>query len=244
MRHPTRDEKQEYRARVPQEAFIVPILRGWIDQALAQQGRSCRANKRVMDVGCGAQPFRKCLEKMGYAYASLDAAQNIAGTVDFVAAIDAELPASILAQGPYDLLLCTEVLEHVADWGRAFDNMSRLLRAGGCLVVTCPHFYVLHEEPFDYWRPTGHAIELFAQRSGLRVSEIAYLGNGWDVLGTLLASCKAVGRGRNPFSHLLAAILNLLRKGLFVVLRCGVIQYFIPLRGPLYLCNVAVLVKT
>ena len=52
--------------------------------------------------------------------------------------------------------------------------------------MTCPMFYPLHEEPYDFWRPTLHALDYFARRAGLRVVERQGAGDAWDILGTLL----------------------------------------------------------
>ena len=104
----------------------------------------------MLDVGCGHQPFRTHLESSGGRYTSLDAQQNPEKTVDFVGAIDDDLSAGLLEIGPFDFILCTEVLEHVADWQKAFTNMASLMARQGRLLITCPHFYQLHEEPYDF----------------------------------------------------------------------------------------------
>jgi len=68
---------------------------------------------------------------MGYSYTGRDVQQNPEGTVDVVCAIDEELPVELTYRGPFDLVLCTEVLEHVADWDMAFRNLATLLGRGG-----------------------------------------------------------------------------------------------------------------
>ncbi|WOK05582.1 class I SAM-dependent methyltransferase [Imperialibacter roseus] len=141
--------------------------------------------RQVLDAGCGEQPFRQLIEKKGMVYNSLDVAQNRSRNVDYLAAIDKPLPDEV-PLNQFDVILCTEVLEHVANWEQAFENFQKLLRPGGVMIITTPFFYFLHEEPFDYWRPTPFALEHFAQRHSLRVSDVQKLGTGWDVLGTFL----------------------------------------------------------
>ncbi len=114
---------------------------------------------------------------------SLDIQQNAAGTVEFIGALDAPLPDA-LPRDAFALVLCTEVLEHVTRWDRAFANLASLLASGGRAIVTSPFVYPLHEEPHDYWRPTPHAMRNAAESHGLHVVEERRLGNGWDVLGT------------------------------------------------------------
>lgn len=63
-----------------------------------------------------------------------------------------------LRDGCLDGVLCSEVLEHVADFGSAINEMARVLKPGGRLLLTCPFLYPLHG-PQDYWRFTPQAFE-------------------------------------------------------------------------------------
>lgn len=42
-----------------------------------------------------------------------------------------------LPQGGYDLVLCTEVLEHCAHWRAIVHRAGRLVRPGGRVIITC-----------------------------------------------------------------------------------------------------------
>jgi len=55
----------------------------------------------------------------------------------------------------FDVVISTEMLEHAHDWRLAVDQMKRVLRPGGLLVVTArgPGF-PYHPYPGDYWRYT------------------------------------------------------------------------------------------
>ena len=164
----------------------------------------------ALDVGCGRQPFRTLLESRGLRYVGLDTQQNVDSTVAHVCPIDGELPATLLAEGPFDFILCTEVMEHVADWQSAFANFHKLLAPGGRLLITCPHLYPLHEEPYDFWRPTPYALRYFAARFSLNVLDQQQIGDGLDVLGTTLAATKLrVPDGSwNPLAYLVVFALQ------------------------------------
>lgn len=56
-------------------------------------------------------------------------------TVRFVAD---DITRTKLEPGSFDLILCTEVLEHIDDWRAALASMARLLRPGGALVLSTP----------------------------------------------------------------------------------------------------------
>lgn len=53
----------------------------------------------------------------------------------------------------FDIVLATEVVEHIRDWRAAFRNMMTVLRTGGLLVITTRSItYPYHGVPHDYWR--------------------------------------------------------------------------------------------
>jgi SAM-dependent methyltransferase len=62
------------------------------------------------------------------------------------------------ASDEFDVILCLNVMEHVYDFRRAFDNLYRAVKPSGTAIVAVPGYYPLHDEPFDYWRFTEHAL--------------------------------------------------------------------------------------
>lgn len=238
---PNHVERAVYEPYGPQEEFMVPLLREHIERLLAAYATPNSSDARALDVGCGRQPFRKKLEAAGYKYTGMDVQQNIDGAVDVVGAIDQPLPGELLALGPFRFLLCTEVLEHVADWGAAFKNLATLLAPGGRLLITCPQFYQLHEEPYDFWRPTLHALTYFSDRVGLRTLTREAAGDTWDVLGTLLANSAPSPASDRLLDRGAAKLAVWGHRLLFELLRTRRLQRTVQLRGPLYLSNIVVL---
>jgi len=220
------------------------MLREWIEGTLHGLLSEMNPSVRVLDVGCGGQPFRRVIESLGACYFAMDVEQNEDDSVDFVAAIDGPVPEAILAGGPYSLILCTEVLEHVADWQAAFASFVRLLAPGGVVVLTCPHFYQLHEEPYDYFRATTYAIETHAERAGLLVDRVERLGNAWDVLGGVLANINVSAVRRDVISRGLSYLARLvLRQVLFALLRRRWFHNRFDANSKLYLANAAIVRK-
>lgn len=239
-------QRPDYTPDAPHEAFIVPLLRREIEQALetyAQPG--AQPPGKALDVGCGRQPFRSWLEERGYQYRSLDVEQNPEGAVDFICEIDKPLPDDLSAAGPFDFLLCLEVLEHVADWDASFMNFVKLLRPGGRALITTPHFYFLHFEPHDFWRPTPYAFQHFAAKYGFAVKFQKAAGDGWDILGTLLASGYPQPIGRSLANRVVNRAYWLGHRWLLRGLLSGWLQARVSWnsRFTFYLSNVVVLEK-
>jgi len=240
---PVLDERTRYEPRGPMERFMVPLLAAEIDRLLGECREVLRPGAAVLDVGCGRQPLRSRIEALGCGYVSTDAAQNADRSVDHVCPIDGDLPAALVERGPFDLLLVTEVLEHVALWDEAFRNFARLTRPGSHLLATCPHFYPLHEEPYDFWRPTPHALRFFGARHGFEVVDIRAAGTPLDVIGTVAATSWFAPAARGVVAGLASKALNLLRRALFGLAASGWLRRRVASHGSGYLANVALLVR-
>ncbi|PZO38703.1 MAG: hypothetical protein DCF19_15995 [Pseudanabaena frigida] len=230
--------RSNYHAYAPPEEFIVPLLKTHIEEVLSKYLKPLESNKRVLDVGCGGQPFRKALEELGYKYMGIDISQNSNGTVDIICEIDKALPDEIIELGSFDLIFCTEVMEHVADWNMAFSNFSKLLNSGGKLFITCPHFYQLHEAPYDFWRPTPFALQYFTEKHNFRVLHQENAGDAWDVLGTLLASVYSLPVSQRFRDRLLNRFVKLIKEILFNILRDRKLQNSVQLKGLVYMSNI------
>jgi SAM-dependent methyltransferase len=236
-------QRSDYQAAPPQDQFIVQLLREHIEQILHTYAKPTALQPRVLDVGCGRQPFRKDLEALGYTYISLDAQQNPEESVDIVCEIDKPLPSEFINHGTFDFILCTEVMEHVADWSMSFSNFAQLLAPGGRLFITCPHFYQLHEEPYDFWRATPYALQHFGNKFGLKVLHQVNAGDTWDVLGTLLANFYSLPATRSLRDRILNRIVAQCRQSLLQLLLNRRLQQAVHLHGPLYQANVVVFEK-
>ena len=94
-----------------------------------------------------------------------------------------DITSAIQIEEKFDLVLCTNVLEHIFDIKPAIKNLSYLLKEKGHLVVSVPFIYPLHDEPEDFWRFTEHALKklfsdfkiLTIKRTGIRQFPTQYI---------------------------------------------------------------------
>ncbi len=70
--------------------------------------------------------------------AFLDRARTIAASEPRLAVTLDDLSRSVLPAGHFALILCSEVIEHIADSRPALASLARLLRPGGRLVLSTP----------------------------------------------------------------------------------------------------------
>jgi SAM-dependent methyltransferase len=201
--------RQQYRVSlVHGDFFVLRSLQAFLQRILP---RYVRAGVAVVDIGCGEQPLRSVVEKHGGRYTGVDVTQNLRGTVDVIADINS-VP---LSADSYDVVLCTEVLEHLPDTLSAFGEMKRLCRPGGVIVVTTPFMYPLHEEPYDFVRLTPYMIRRCAAESGLDIVELTTGGDELQVAATVWCNLWSRGgtrkrRLRSAWNLLMRLPLNLL----------------------------------
>jgi SAM-dependent methyltransferase len=241
---PALRERTRYAPNLPQEEFIVPLLRREIESCIQRFATPARGAAKAVDIGCGGQPFRALLEQVGYSYCGIDVNPDGGPDVDVVCAADEPIPDELRRRGPFDFLLCTEVVEHVADWHSAFANFSELLAPDGRALLTAPFIYQLHEEPYDFFRPTLHAINYYARRVGLRPLCSQAAGDVWDVLGTMLGTCRFVSSSARFRDRVLAKAIRVTSRLMFRVMLRGKLQSRVRAEAPLYLSNVVVLEKS
>jgi SAM-dependent methyltransferase len=125
------------------------------------------ASGTVVDVGCGAQPYRGLLSA-DTRYVGLDtesADENFGYDVPDVLPIgsDGRWP---LDDGSADLVLATETLEHVPDPPAFLAEARRVLPPGGRVIITVPFAARWHYIPHDYWRFTPSSLRMLLQRAG------------------------------------------------------------------------------
>ena len=172
------DRRKKLASIVPNE-IILQELRIFLAERFPQGGG------HVLDLGAGTRPydpiyrpvFRRCT-----GVDLSDSAHDVRGVEVFAPADD--LP---FEDDTFDLVLCTEVLEHCPDPAAALTEIRRVLRPGGFAFVTTPFLVALHELPRDYFRFTPPALRMLAEGAGLTVLDIRAKGDYVAVLLTTLA---------------------------------------------------------
>lgn len=130
----------------------------------------------IVDVGSGEfAPFKSLFDHK--TYVGIDRFESADVTGDAGA-----LP---IASEKADLILCTEVLEHLPEPRHALAEMRRVLAPGGVLILTTPLIWGEHDH-VDYQRWTEAGLRRILQSVGFEVQVIRRRGGIFTMLGCVI----------------------------------------------------------
>lgn len=187
----------------------------WVSSQLS----SCNLHgKRVIDVGAGQKPYQSDIEAGGGEYFSHDfnsysPSESVGGLHVDWPHLDHTFVCDILEipeEDSFDVVLCTEVLEHVPDPVSSLAKLSRLLVAGGEMIITVPRMSLIHQAPFHF--ATGLSeffFEYWADSLGLEILEVTLHGDYADLQSQEIRRILHLpGFLQVPISKLIRPLIN------------------------------------
>lgn len=99
----------------------------------------------------------------------------------------------------YDVIILSDVLEHIPNPQNLANEMDRVLKPDGILFLNVPFMYLVHEKPFDYYRYTEFALRMLFEKSGLIIETIEAIGGLPEILADFSAKlCAHFRCGKIP----------------------------------------------
>jgi SAM-dependent methyltransferase len=153
---------------------------------------------KLLDVGAGHQPYKKYFDKC--IYESCDNKEVIEevkyniGDIEhtFYSDINKNIPQP---DNSYDIILCSEVLEHVYNPSNTIKEINRVLKKDGILILTAPQCAGEHQLPHHYFNFSINGLRYLLENNNFKIT-------------SLRASCGIF--------HLAAHILNKIINKLFL----------------------------
>lgn len=128
---------------------------------------------RLLDVGCGAKPYRSLFAVD--TYVGLDIDNEISrqlGSAEYL--YDGN--TFPFADASFDSVLCSQVLEHVFTPDEFLGEIVRVLKPGGRLLLTMPFVWDEHSQPYDYARYSSFGLRALLERQELKIVHHKKLG--------------------------------------------------------------------
>jgi SAM-dependent methyltransferase len=203
---PGRNRRQPSIAE-PARLVLRPLARGIagaVDRHLAPSGRSLA----VLDVGCGVKPYFPLLAPYADEYIGVDVEPG--PEVDVVSPAE-DLP---FPNRRFDVVLCTQTLEHVEAPARVLGEIDRVLRPGGLVLLSTHGTAVYHPHPLDLWRWTQDGLtKLFEANGRWAELELEPAGGTAACFGYLVGFYVAAALGARaltPLRKTATTLINLL----------------------------------
>ena len=147
---------------------------------------------RVLDIGAGDAPYRELFEHVDYRTVDWASSCHAGARVADITASAETLPCE---EGSFDVVLMTQVLEHVADPPRVLAEAHRVLQQGGSILLTVPLTWELHELPHDYYRYTPAGLRHLLCQAGFEEVRVEPRNDCFATVAQLMRNLRwAMGR--------------------------------------------------
>jgi SAM-dependent methyltransferase len=177
------------------------------DLAVQTFAKQIMPNSKILDLGAGRCPYKPLFAHCDYKTQDFTAYKGTAdgllkdsweyGTIDYVC----DATAIPVADGTFDVILCTEVLEHVPEPILVLKEISRLLKPGGYAFITAPLGSGLHQQPYHFYGGyTPHFYQKFLTDFGCEVKSIEPNGRFFALLSQEIRRGVGLIRGAGLYS--------------------------------------------
>ena len=162
-----------------------------------------RTPLRVLDVGCGPKPYYPFFVRAATDYVGVDIAGNPA------AELHGSVEALPVGDATFDVVLCTQVLEHCDDPAQAVRELRRVTAPGGRVLASTHGVQVYHPSPVDYWRWTHAGLRrLFEENGRWSTLSVEPAAGTACALAMLLGTYVEIALRRRPLARVPVAALN------------------------------------
>ena len=143
------------------------------------------ARGHLLDLSCGSVPYFGIYRELVCRVTCTDwlHSANDLRHIDVAADLASPLP---FGENRFDTVLATDVLEHVPRPEALMNEIARVLRTDGYLILSVPFFYWIHEEPHDYYRFTEYALKRFCTKAGMVPISIGRYGGAPEIVLDIL----------------------------------------------------------
>jgi SAM-dependent methyltransferase len=131
---------------------------------LRKQAKKFDYKGRVVDLGCGDSPYRDIILLTAEDYVGVDHPNSKYknGFGHVAADLANRLP---FEDETFDTVVSFQVLDDLREPLFFLQECFRILKSGGCLFMTTPFMWKIHEAPHDYYRFTKYGLEYLLQKS-------------------------------------------------------------------------------
>lgn len=157
--------------------------RHYLAQFAQAAGQSVPAGALVLDAGAGSCPYKPYFAHTQYESADFCQLERQYGQITYVC----DLTQIPVEDGRFDLVFCSQVLEHVPEPAKMLAELNRVLKPGGTLWLSAPLFYEEHDRPYDFYRYTQYGFRFLLEQAKFTVVQMNWMEGYFGTLAYQLA---------------------------------------------------------
>ncbi len=159
----------------------------------------------ILDYGCGTLPYKNLFAPHAEKYIGVDLPDN--KKADIKIKKDKKIP---IVSESIDIIISTQVLEHVEKFDFYLQECKRLLKIGGLLILSTHGIWPYHPYPTDFYRFTRKGLEKILKDQGFQCKEtISILGPFASITQFTLILIAERLFSKNIFAKILLIIFSL-----------------------------------
>jgi SAM-dependent methyltransferase len=181
--------------------------------------RSITPEMLVLDAGAGQAPYRKYYRRAQYETADFALLKTDYHPPTYVCDL-ADIPVE---DARFDRVVFNQVLEHLPEPAVVLAELARVLKDDGRILCTCPFFYHLHQQPYDFYRYTQYGLSRLFEDAGFERVKVRWVEGYFASVGLQFQQLygnlprRVRGHGLGWLWVLAAPTIHLLRFGAFVL---------------------------
>ncbi len=150
---------------------------------LASYFNSGQQKDTLLDLGCGPRPYRALYQ---HAFKKTIGAEHPSShfpksEID-IYCLATDIP---LDDNTIDTVLCTEVMHDIAEPTMMLNEIHRILKPGGELILTTPFVTPIVDGEYDHYRFTCYGLDYLLKKSGFEIINIQPVGDVFAATVTL-----------------------------------------------------------
>ena len=177
-----------------------PNRDGWVAKKIAEVPNG----KKILDAGAGQLQYKNLCKHLKYLsqdfcqYSGSGDKKELhddfswdTSKIDIVS----DITAIPVEDSSFDVVMCTEVFEHIPNAEKAVKECSRILKPGGSLIITAPFCSLTHESPYHF--STGFSrfwYQKILLENNFEIKELQTNGNFFEFLGQEIRRIPSVGK--------------------------------------------------
>lgn len=170
----------------------------------------------VIDIGCGIMPYKELV-------LSKENIKSYLGVDIYNPGYQKEKKPDVFWDGKnipldddlFESAMLIEVLEHVPNPQKVLNEVARVLKTKGKLLITVPFLWNIHDAPNDEYRYTPYSLKRLVNNAGFEILVMERFGGWHGSFATMLALFIKRGMSRKikkPLGYLAMPLITWLHK--------------------------------